>query len=103
MKKAAKLRSVPGHAFRSAGRLQSSPPIKKTPLPALRNYGKQKCPGALRKQPMARGEGPLVTLSTCPRAHGAPKALRNYGKPKIPVFLMGGQTVVRGESGKRMT
>ena len=82
MKKAAKLRSVPGHAFRSAGRLQYSP---------------------LRKQPMARGEGPLVTLSTCPRAHGAPKALRNYGKPKIPVFLMGGQTVVRGESGKRMT
>ena len=40
---------------------------------------------------MARGEGPLVTLSTCPRAHGAPKALRNYGKPKIPVFLMGGE------------
>jgi hypothetical protein len=33
----------------------------------LRNYGKRKCPGALRKQPMARGEGPLVTLSTCPR------------------------------------
>jgi hypothetical protein len=33
----------------------------------LRNYGKQKCPGALRKQPMARGEGPLGTLSTCLR------------------------------------
>jgi hypothetical protein len=35
----------------------------------LRNYGKQQCPGDLRKQPMARGEGPLVTLSTCPRPH----------------------------------
>ena len=47
--------------------VQSSPPIKKSET--IRNYGKQKCPGALRNQPMARGEGPLVTLSSSTSLH----------------------------------